>query len=624
MKIQYHIALLALTISCGDVPKTEKEPEIDTQGAVEIIETALDTSAKSVPLDFAEVIANIQTKKLPHIEDTNFDSFIDKDDYDKIDVKALKLDQIYPDFNTEGYNYRVIARYKVPVSNNFHTLVTTVLKGDHEMETIIINYDTEGNIIDHKQVAFDEIAESMSRTVSRISENKLVVNKIFWGNIREVEKIEYEIRSDGTIKKTDDIRLNDSFKNFTLINSVLMDLKLDWVQTKTDLITILEHPDNPNESIVVIPEVVDEGEQYFDLNSHIVIADNRSGKITHNYFESSQTNNWVSDAIELNKIQINATPFKIAENKMAFGLNVSHFGHSRVNPYTNKTLSLFVKSGDSLLKVLADYPVESNGGEWDGDCNGEFVEERKTLVESTEKTNGYFDLRVTKEIIYSESTKDKNGDCVSTDRSEIKTAMLKFNGTTYTETEIDAVLFSEFHPQKLDGLQLGNFDVNHAFELDNFKYVSGNYQPEDGQIASPDTETDWGDRLLMLDESNKIVYQSEGIGDAYLFEPHFYKSDASNNTIIICQMAIEYPFGGEAFILEKGTIKHLGTLDIEGDGEKYLTEIITIIEWNDSIEFTFKSDKLVLGPGSENVTIANDNVRYVYRNNELILKTKGR
>lgn len=624
MKIQYHIALLVLAISCGQGPKTNKEPEIETQGAVEIIETALDTLPKSVHLDFAEVIANSQTKKLPHIEDTNFDSFIDEDDYDKVDAKALKLDQIYPDFNSEGHNYRAITIYKIPVNTNFHTIVTTIQHGDNEMETIIINYDTEGNIIDHKQVAFDEIAEGMSRTVSRISESKLTVNKIFWGNTKEVEEIEYEIRGNGTIEKVSVKRLNDSFKNFALINGVLTDLNLDWVQTKTDLITTLEHPDNPNESIVVIPEVVDEGEQYFDLNSHIVIADNRSGKIMNKYFESHQTNQWISDAIELNEIQIAPNLFEITENKVAFGLYVSYFGHSRVNPYQNKTLSLFMKSKDSLIKVLANYTVAMNRGEWDGDCDGRFKGEEKAVVMSTKKTNDHFDILINNKITETKIFKDNDGECQTEKSFHVKSNVLKFNGSTYTEHDSGAILFSEYDPEKLEGIHIDRFDVDHAYQLEAFKIAAGSYKPENGRTVAPDTETDWGDRLLMLDASNKIVYQSKGIGDAYLFEPHFYKSNASDKVIIICQMAFEYPFGGEAFILENGTLKSMGTLEIEPHDENldnYLTDVLEINEIEGSLVFALKSEEVILKPGSEDTLKSNKNVIYVYQNNELALKT---
>lgn len=625
MKIQFIIPLLLL-ISCGQGTKEKKEPEVEIQGVIAVAEKVMDSIPDNEDLDFLKNIANTKTLKLPHIENTNFDSFIDEDDYEAIDFKSFKLGQIYPDFNSKGNNFRAIAMYTLPISDDFHSIVVTVLKSEHEMESVLINYDSEGSIICQKMVSYDEIAESMSRTVSRISENKLTVNHIFWGNIREVEEIEYEILYDGTIKKISTKRLNESFEDFALINGVLSDLGLDWIQTKTDLIATKVNPKNPEETILIIPEIVDEREQYFDLNSHIVIADNRSGKITRYYFESNRTNKWFSDAIELGEIQINQNLFKITENKAAFGLYASYFGESRVNPYQSKTLSLFIKSEDSLIKVLSNYAVDNFGGEWDGDCNGEFVGEKKNVYTGSRKTKGYFDLLVNNKIMETKGFKDNAGECRTEKSFHFKNTVLEFNGKKYIETDVESISYTEYRPQKPEKLQIDNFEVAHLFDFNGYKIVSGNYIPEDGKHFASDTETetDWGDRLLLLNASNEIVYKSQGVGDLYLFEPHFYKNDVSDKVIIICQMAFEYPFGGESFILEKGILKPIGTLNIEPYDENldtYLTDVLEINEIESNIVFALKSEEVVLKPGSEDEVKTNKNAIYVWQNNELSLKT---
>ncbi len=618
-----YAAIGFLIISCGQGSKLKKDSHVEAQGAIEVIEQGLETPSQGANLAFDNVMGNAKTKKLPHIETTNFDSFIDEDDYEEIDAKALKLDQIYPDFGSEGRNYRAIAMYTLPINTSFNSVVITLLKSGHEMETVLVNYDSEGNPIAHQVVAYDEVAESLSQTVTRISEDRLTVNRIFWADIKEVEEIEYEIRGDGTLEKIGAKKLNDTFENFTLINSVLTDLKSDWVKIKTNLITSAPYPNNSDETIIVIPEIVDEGIQYVDLDSHLVIADNRTGNITHTYFESHKTNTWVSDAIELNKVALETTPYQLAEDKMAFGLTVSHVGHSSVNPYATKTLSLFVKSGDSLQKVLADYTIENYGGEWNGDCDGEFTGEKKTFIISQDQTNGYADIYVTNEITFSENAKDKKGECLICEKHQTKNAVLKFNGKTYTETDAESTLYSEFHPKKLESFAIKNFDVDQAYQWGGFKFVAGNYQPVNGKMPAADTEKDWGDRLLLLNASNTIVFRSRGVGEAYLFEPHFYKSEASDKIIIICQMAFEYPFGGEAFIFENGALTYIGTLDIEAyaadDSGKYMTDIVEITEGKTGIQFAFRADKLVLKPGSEDEVHVNNKVRYVYKNNALSL-----
>ena len=74
-------------------------------------------------------------------------------------------------------------------------------------------------------------------------------------------------------------------------------------------------------------------------------------KITNKYFESSKTNGWESNAILLSEITIDTTSYIIAENKIAFGIKVLHHGMSRPNPYSNKTISLFLKSEDTCNQL---------------------------------------------------------------------------------------------------------------------------------------------------------------------------------------------------------------------------------------------------------------------------------
>ncbi|MFX0558081.1 hypothetical protein ACOCEA_14870 [Maribacter sp. CXY002] len=619
----YYTAIAFLILSCGQSSKKEKEANGETQGAVEINETVIDSLTNVEYFDFNKTIKSLPTKTLPHFEKSNFDSFVEAEDYKVIDTQALQLDQIYPDYHREGFNPKVTAMYRLPLSDRYISLAITILKSEVEMETLLVNYDANGKVIAHEKVAYDEIAEGMSQVVSRISEGNITVNRIFWGDFKQVEEVTFEILNDGKIEKIDTKSLNEIFEDFTLINDVLLNSKLDWIHAKTKLITTKVFPESPGETIVVIPEIVDEGVMYFTLNTHIVIADNNTERIKYNYFESHETNGWVSDAVRLDGIEIESNPYKIAEDKEAFGVKVSHFGSSRVNPYSIENLSLFVKSENKLLKVLSNYSIADYGGEWDGDCDGEFNETKKSLMLSQEKTNGYFDIEVTKEMTYTAQFKDKNDECLVNEKNDTKNATLKFNGWRYGEYDAETNVYSEFHPKKLDNIQIDRFHIEQAFEVNGYKIVAGNFEPVNGQNVAPDTENDWGDRLLMLDSTNNIVYKSQGVGDVYRYDPHFYEVDGSDKIIIICQLAFEYPFGGEAFILENGILMYMGRLDIEGyyeeDDGKYMVDIIEIKEVNNAIEFTFKTEQLLLGPGTEDEVITNNNARYVYKNKELSL-----
>ncbi len=221
-----------------------------------------------------------------------------------------------------------------------------------------------------------------------------------------------------------------------LENTVIKQLKLNPNKIAKALIVHKELPNNVNETVIVIPEIVEEGEQYFELNSYIVIVNSVTGKIIHQYFESSKTNNWVSDAIKLVEITIDTAPYNVTTGIRAFGIRVRYVGSSQANPYENETISLFIKSENTLKNILKSYDVMNSWGEWDTNCAGEFIDENKVLIISENMTNTYVDILVKSKIIESKSYIDKNGDCDSTEKTTTEKTLLKFNGKEYKENNL--------------------------------------------------------------------------------------------------------------------------------------------------------------------------------------------
>ncbi|MDC6384662.1 hypothetical protein PP180_04765 [Muricauda sp. SK9] len=431
MKLTYAVVIILL-MSCNQRTKEEKRPEVienEQDKKATHLESMINN--QETTLSFVEVIALTKTKELPHIDTTNFDRFIEEEDIKKVDTRALSIEKIYPDFYAEASRYRAMDSYKVALSPDFHTVVVTFRKGDFEMESTLINYDLEGNIIDHQLIAYDEVAEGMSRIESRISGNKITMNRIFWTEKKEIEQEEFSIKDNGKIEALDSRSLSETLTDYTMVLSVLKTLGLHPLEVKTDLIVSKTWNQYPGSEIVVIPEIVDEGEHFFELNTHIAIVDNQTGNITHRFFESVKTNQWVSDAVVLKEIKIDTAPYQLSEEKMAFGIRVHYYGMSRANPYENETLSLFVKSGGSLQKVLTNYSVIDYGGEWDTNCQGEFMRTGGTLILSEERTNGWFDILAKSKITKTKNEENENGECVATETTSTETIVLKFNGEEY-------------------------------------------------------------------------------------------------------------------------------------------------------------------------------------------------
>jgi hypothetical protein len=579
---------------------------------------------------FKEVLAQLQTKDLPLVENTNFDSFIEAEDYDAItpetgiDPKLFQLDQIYPDFYGENSNYKIISAYRLVFSDAFYAVVITVQKSGHEMESLLIHYNLEGQRMDHIQVAYDEIAEGMSRSMARINTSGLTVHQVFWDDLRKIQEVEYGIGRKGEMNQVDKKQLHEDIPNYKLIDRSLQELNLDWIRFKTHLIAVQKLSSWPEEVLIVLPRIKQEDAHYLEVKPQLVLVNTENAKVTHTFYEkATEAPFWTSDAVRLDQISIDVVPYPISDEANAYGIQARYTGSSRVNPYQQETLSLFVKSGDSLKRILHDYEVVDAGGEWDGECEGVFHETKKTISPSRNTSQGYFDLGVHHTQTQTKNFLDGHGDCDSQDEVSTRTSLLTFNGTNYEETKGSAVAmpnggkeaFSKFHPPKLEDFTLDRYLVKDAYQLGHLKIISGYYQ------SAAQDETDRGECLVVLDAQDNIIFKSKGAGEVYLYEPHFFRNPSNGKTLIICQLAFEYAFGGDVFMLENGAISPLGNLNVEGyEEDQYLTDIVRIHQNGEQMEFSFEAEKLIWDPGGNGEkTMPNNNLKYIYRDQILKL-----
>lgn len=197
------VVLIFLILSCSG--KKEKKtiidkPEIPTDQMAD--SSKIDLTEKSKASSFDEIFNAVEFKKLIIIDTTNFDNFHKTIFFNEQEVGSLQLQNIYPNFYKEGYNYKATPSYKIEMSENFQSIVLTVLKGEHEMESLLVNYDLAGEMVDYKIISYDEIAEGWSRIESKIEKNKVTVTTIHWIDEREEEAEVFEIDVNGKMKPT--------------------------------------------------------------------------------------------------------------------------------------------------------------------------------------------------------------------------------------------------------------------------------------------------------------------------------------------------------------------------------------------------------------------------------------
>tara|TARA_B100001765_G_C19508998_1_gene345747 strand:+ start:5548 stop:6903 length:1356 start_codon:yes stop_codon:yes gene_type:complete len=449
MKFIYLLILITI-VSCDQQMKksaTETTQIAHNQETIHDEENSLDTLSevaegaekiseyKIMGSNFKEALKALPLQQLPILATTNYDSYIDEDDINPVDPEAFRLPLIYENWYEVGYYYRVYSAYRIRLSDSFHTVVITCKKGDAEIESRLINYTLEGKPIDHEVVAYDEIAEGWSQVVSKISKKNITVNRIFWSELKQVTQISYTIAEDGNIKEIATDKLHESIDGYVLVNSILMDLKLEWAQIAVEYLLVAELSQVTNETLVIIPEIAEEDEDLLRLNTHMILTNPHSGVITHQLFETYEENGWQSDAIAIESIDLDPLAYRINDHEKAFGIIINFKNNSQPNPYREEVLSLYSKDKNRLKRLLNQYTMYKSMGEVNvNSCYAHFDIIEKELALDTSKTAGFFDINVTTNITQRVFSEDENGVCTPTDTIlSTQTSILTYNGKGYQE-----------------------------------------------------------------------------------------------------------------------------------------------------------------------------------------------
>lgn len=176
------------------------------------------------PITVIDIWKKLPLKQFPVKETTNFDNIKTKNYLNDEEILTLKLSKIFPDYIIHKETYKFQLAYKVEFSKRFYSILINAFKGEHELETILINYNDYEDIIDYKTIAYDEIAESISQTTATIEKNFVtIIDKTdLEETVIEISKFhintsgEFNIVKDvftSTIRPNEAILLNKTYKD---------------------------------------------------------------------------------------------------------------------------------------------------------------------------------------------------------------------------------------------------------------------------------------------------------------------------------------------------------------------------------------------------------------------------
>ena len=212
-KIYFFIIILAFNIvSCNTKVKTE-----DTK-------TVSSISESNSPAKLNEIWKSLPLKSFPVIDSTNFDNIIKSTEFKKEEIRILKLNKVYPAIEKENADFKVYPSYKIILSDEYYTLILNIYKGEHEIETLLINYTKDEKIISYKVISYDEIAEGLSRKHAAINKHIITVIDEFYGDKKQIDTTKFHINRNGEInqiktKFSSNLRHNKSI----LLNKIYTD-----------------------------------------------------------------------------------------------------------------------------------------------------------------------------------------------------------------------------------------------------------------------------------------------------------------------------------------------------------------------------------------------------------------
>ncbi|GAA3520019.1 hypothetical protein GCM10022393_37820 [Aquimarina addita] len=164
-----------------------------------------------------DIWSSFSFMKMPVADSTNFDNIKKTGALNANDIKKLQLATIYPELGKEGSVFVFIPGYQLIISDTFKTFVVYAYRGDHELESTLITYDSKNKLIDAKVIAYDEIAEGWFRKKSIIKKRLITTIDSFYGDVKKIDTTLYHINELGEINEVKTIFQNNIRPDETIV-----------------------------------------------------------------------------------------------------------------------------------------------------------------------------------------------------------------------------------------------------------------------------------------------------------------------------------------------------------------------------------------------------------------------
>ncbi|AWK07345.1 hypothetical protein HYN56_04240 [Flavobacterium crocinum] len=240
--------------------------------------------------------------------------------------------------------------------------------------------------------------------------------------------------------------------NLPLLSKVASNLNIKYSNIKIDETSSINYDDKTAFFVLTIVErnrKKKQSKDYTDLGNYFqrkyLFVDRESGSIIAEEFDAN-LGYYHNEEIQFSKSHILKNLIYLNENTPAIGFYTEANANSRIVLYSEKKFTLLTLTDNEIRKVLYEYPIYLTNG----DSNGSGTYQIETLETGIslgdDKTNGLFDLIVTKNFSYEEAVEDSlENEMEENKELKIKkeSEKLKFNGKEYAFHRDDRHRFLE-------------------------------------------------------------------------------------------------------------------------------------------------------------------------------------
>lgn len=149
-------------------------------------------------------------------------------------------------------------------------------------------------------------------------------------------------------------------------------------------------PARPDLTLVALLLVREEEDDHGDVDLEVLVLDSVRQTFVARMVEPQRLD-W--DVVQVDSMIFDTALYRLRGDDLAFGVRISRSADSSAKASRETRLALYELDGEQLRPLIRELPISDSGGEWDGNCSGEFSDTKRVLIVTERMGNkGYRDL----------------------------------------------------------------------------------------------------------------------------------------------------------------------------------------------------------------------------------------